>query len=86
MLVIGDACLYVWLPAGAYKYMDDLRQLDAYCSVAPTHLPSSMEEVRSPLPWRKWDQTLATHPDQRFRRYITEGLRYGFRVGFDYHH
>ena len=27
MLVIGDACLYVWLPA-AYKYMDGLLQLD----------------------------------------------------------
>ena len=77
---------YIWLPAGTYEYMDDLLQLEACHSVAPTHLPSSMEEVRSPLSWCEWDRSLATHPNQLFRHYITEDLQYGFRVGFDYHH
>lgn len=27
---------------------------------------------------------LATHPDQCFRRYISDGLHYGFQVGFNY--
>ena len=45
-----------------------------------------MEEVHSPLPWREWDRSLALILDQRFRRYITEGLWYSFRVRFEYHH
>ena len=65
--------------------MDDLLQLDACRPMVPIHLPLGAE-VHCPLPWREWDRSLATHPDQRFRHYITEGLRYGFRVGFDYHH
>ena len=44
-----------------------------------------MEEVRSPLPWREWNQSLATHPDQHFQRYITKGLQYEFQLGFNYH-
>ena len=66
--------------------MDDLVLLDACRPVVPTRLPPCMEEVHCPLPWHEWDRCLATHPDQRFRRYISDGLRYGFRVGFDYHH
>jgi hypothetical protein len=40
--------------------------------------------VTTPLNWREWDSALATHPDQRFRNYIVSGIRYGFRLGFDY--
>ena len=76
---------YVCPPAGTYAYMDDLLQLDACFPMLPTRLPIGAE-VRSPLPWREWDYSLATHPDQRFWHSMTEGLRYGFCVGFDYHH
>ena len=60
-------------------------RLDACSPMVPTHLPLGAE-VHSPLPWHEWDRSLATHPNQRFQCYITEGLWYGFRVGYDYHH
>ena len=64
--------------------MTDLLQLDACRPRVPTRLPPRMEEVHCPLPWREWDRSLATHPDRRFRAYIVDGLRHGFRVGFNY--
>lgn len=66
--------------------MDDLLQLEAGRSSVPMRLPPRMEEVNSPLQWREWDQCLAEHPDQRFRSYIVNGIRFGFRVGYTYHH
>ena len=51
---------YVWPPAGAYVYMNDLLQLDACRPMVPTHLPLGAV-VHSPLPWRESDRSLATH-------------------------
>ena len=31
-----------------------------------------------------WDGALAEHPDPRFRRYIIEGIRDGFRIRFNH--
>lgn len=45
-----------------------------------------MHQVTSPLLWREWDKALHTHPDQRFRKYIVDGIQFGFRVGFRYNH
>ena len=47
-------------------------------------LPERLGRINTPLSWSEWDRALGSHPDQRFRRYIVEGIRYGFRVGFDY--
>ncbi len=66
--------------------MEDLLQLDACRPTAPIRLPARMEEVTTPLRWQEWDRCLANYPDQRFRAYITSGIRYGFRVGFDCRH
>ena len=66
--------------------MEDLLQLDAGRSSMPMRLPPGMEEVDSPLHWQEWDRCLAEHPDQRFRAYIVNGIRFGFRVGYAYHH
>lgn len=43
-----------------------------------------MRTIHTPLVWQEWDRCLATHPDQRLRRYIVDGIRYGFRIGFEY--
>ncbi len=32
---------------------------------------------------QEWDRQLASHPDERFRAFL-EGMRSGFRIGFDY--
>ena len=38
--------------------------------------------VCTPLDVTAWDRALRSHPDRAFARYITEGLRNGFRIGF----
>ena len=43
-----------------------------------------MQQIVTPLDWRAWDRRLQSHPDQRFRHYITQGIKRGFRLGFDY--
>ena len=71
-------------PTGQYTYIDDLLALDTSKPTLTTHtLPTSMQSISTPLHWQTWDRKLATHPDQRFRDYITSGLWYGFHVGFD---
>ena len=71
-------------PAGQYTYIDDLLALDACKPTLTTHtLPTTMQVISTPLHWQAWDHKLTRHPDQRFRDYITSGLRYGFRLGFD---
>ncbi len=64
--------------------MDDLLGLDACRPISPSSLPENMREVRTPLRWEEWDNSLEHHPDQRFRKYIVDDIRFGFRVGLDY--
>ena len=40
--------------------------------------------VSTPLVVDAWVEALKTHPDKAFARYVCEGLRHGFRVGFSY--
>lgn len=72
------------MSTGGYKYMDDLLRMDHCRPEVPTRLPTAMEQILTPLNWREWDRCLMAHPDQRFRTYIVEGIRYGFRIGFNY--
>ena len=64
--------------------MEDLLHLDACRLKENTTLPSALNRVNSPLRWQEWDARLSSYPDQRLRAYLIEGLRYGFRVGFNY--
>ncbi len=70
--------------ADPYVGMEDLLEIDSCRPSCPIRLPQGMEVVISPLNWRVWERALARHPDNRFRKYIVEGIRNGFRVGFDY--
>ncbi len=38
--------------------------------------------VHTPLRLEAWEKALAAHPDPAFARYICQGLRHGFRIGF----
>lgn len=87
----GNTLLFCYLyihythGSGCYEYMDDLLALDACRSrTAQVSWPARMQAITTPLCWQAWDGYLAGHPDQRFRRYIVDGIRSGFRVGFDY--
>ena len=65
--------------------MEDLLSLDA-CrpSNMDKALPLELQGITTPLDWREWDKALAAHPDQQFREYIVNGIKEGFRLGFDY--
>ena len=54
------------------------------CQSPVQGIPAALQEVVTPLCWQAWDGGLANHPDQLFRRYIVEGIKRGFRIGFDY--
>ena len=51
----------------------------------PVRVPTMQMANPSPLQWQDWGECLADHPDSRFVSYITNGIREGFRIGYDYH-
>ena len=70
-------------PSGRYCYGEDLKQLAA-CKLECSGVPSWLCPVTTPLQWLTWAKALESHPDQDFAAYIVEGLRHGFRLGFNY--
>ncbi len=41
-------------------------------------------EIATPLRLREWEQGLSSHPDREFVQYVCNGIRDGFRIGFNY--
>ena len=64
--------------------MKDLQVLDQCRATTPIRLPPALETVNMPLVWQQWESCLAAHPDRAYREYIVNGIRDGFRVGYDY--
>jgi len=58
-------------------------ELDSCGSSTPSKLPEQATRISTPLVGSKWIESLSGHPDERFSRYIVEGIQRGFRVGFD---
>ena len=42
-----------------------------------------LSTISTPLQVDKWAVALAAHPDQAFVHYVCDGIRFGFRIGFD---
>ena len=63
-----------------YEYTSDSLCID-FCR--PPH-PQLLYPVSTPLCPDAWAAALASHPDRAFARYICNGLRFGFRIGFQY--
>ena len=42
-----------------------------------------MQKVALPLILREWIEELKDHPDAEFRGYILNGIKNGFRIGFN---
>ena len=77
--------LLLHLPAGSrelYAYTADLLTLDLCRCPAPTAACSWLGGVQTSLLCRAWEAALAGHPDRAFARYVTRGIREGFRIGF----
>ena len=49
-------------------------------------LPKILQVNPSPLDWKVWQEHLGSHPDRDLTDYVIQGIRNGFRVGFDYAH
>ncbi len=77
-----QACLHAGWPL-LYKHTAELMCLD-FCRPAVLHMAPQLMWVYTPLVLEAWDQALSTHPDQAYARYIRNGLRHGFRVGFQH--
>ncbi len=45
---------------------------------------SGWDQIVTPMSVQEWDRQLASHPDERFRAFLLEDMRSGFRIGFDY--
>ena len=68
-----------------YTYTADLMCLDSRRPhQAETRLPRTITTVSTPLMPEAWATALANHPDKAFARYVCDGLRFGFRIGFSY--
>lgn len=65
-----------------YKYTADLICLDLHRPHSSQHA-GPLDRVTTPLAIDAWQEALAPHPDRAFANYIINGLRYGFRIGFD---
>ena len=65
--------------------MADLLALDA-CRPPQiaTALPQGVSDITTPLVVAAWESCLGAHPDQTFVSYLLEGLRHGFRIGYNY--
>ena len=64
-----------------YPYTSDLLCLE-FCRPQDVELPQELTVVQTPLVVDAWASALQPHPDRAFARYIVDGLRQGFRVGF----
>ena len=68
----------------SYPYTGDLLRLHSYRPSKPTQLPLSCQTITTPLVDSEWERALADHPDRQFVDYILQGIREGFRIGFDH--
>ena len=66
-----------------YVYTRDLIQLEE-CRADPQRpvgLPAAVMAVQTPL--EAWERELRPHPDPEFVGYLVQGMRQGFRIGFN---
>ena len=64
--------------------MHRLEGLKACTPTVAPQLPQELTAISTPLNLSKWQSELQGHPDTRFAELITQGIQYGFRIGFNY--
>ena len=53
-----------------------------FCRPLQEHAYTALQAVVTPLETSSWVRALSSHPDQALVKYVSEGLREGFRIGF----
>ena len=70
--------------SGKYIYMPELRRLNALRPRSAPELPADITAVATPLRLSAWEAELRYYPDGEFAQYLLDGIKEGFRIGFDY--
>ena len=68
---------------GYYQYSAELLTLNPFIRLGYGIASLLSLEAFSPLNQTKWTQHLTSYPDKKFSSYILEGIKSGFRIGFD---
>lgn len=69
---------------GGYCYTGDLMAMRACTPITSRVYDADWSKVVTPLRALVWERKLASHPDREFAHWVCEGVREGFRLGFDY--
>lgn len=69
---------------GMYPYTRDLLMLDSHRPPKTPVLPDSCKMVTTPLRAEHWEEELAIHPDTQFTQYVVDGIKKGFRIGYQH--
>jgi len=75
--------VHLTIPVGTekYPYIQHLLEFEQRVGGAP--VPAWLQKVTTPLILREWIKELRDHPDAEFRSYILNGIKNGFRIGFN---
>jgi hypothetical protein len=63
----------------SYPYTEDLIELD---SCRPAAVEERLSRVFTPLKLSQWESMLKNHPNERYVDFIPNGIKDGFRVGY----
>ena len=69
---------------GKYMYTSDLLALDSCRATRNNYLPEYCTRITTPLLADRWQHELKDHKDIDLKQYIVDGIRRGFRIGFDH--
>ena len=69
---------------GQYRYTSDLLALESCRVTTKNCLPEACQNITTPLVADRWQQELSDHDDIGFKQYIVDGIRHGFRIGFQH--
>ena len=73
------------LQTAPYPYLSQLKGLRANTPTMPPKLPGELLGITTPLKLAEWEAQLSAYPDPEFSAVILDGIKNGFRVGFNYH-
>ena len=65
------------------SYTQQLQGLQACTPTSLVCLPAALVEITTPLISTVRETELANHPDHVFTSYVVNGIKHGFRVGYD---
>ena len=65
-------------------YWADMQELRSCKPPRPLPVPPELGVIATPLVASVWEAELRGHPDGEFAKLLMEGIRCGFRIGYDY--